>query len=910
MANKKYDLDLKVENIIKESYNEFKVYLDTDEDVTYKNILTTISVDNGENNEIVVGADEGIEIFEGMNNKYFVIDELKSNEEKILKFIVQSDEEKTCKFDLKILNETRDDWIPSKIIFKDIPDIKLNIENITSSNDFFIDEQNHGKFILRYSIQNLSNIPGQNIKFRIKEPYDFKNGKVIEQEVEDLSFIYNENTKVWQFDNLNDNQIHFIDIKYTATKKNIYDFILETYDKDDDLNDDQHMNRFIYKMYVNIDSNTIINIATSKTHPFVNEIFDYTINVKNFIKRQDSFTFEINDIGQYNLLHPQSDYIIENIICDYGIFEPNKEDNNHIGTWTLTDIDIDSEYELMLSLRPISTGVHTIQTIFTDSQENIEEYNDYINVYTERKKIDFDVYHAISEEEECQACNKLIEICDEDFVNIDDKFYYVFHIKNNDKNNLGKINVYAHIDESFEVDCNPENVEFYQMNDDLYKFVINSIPRCEEITFCIRITPTENGEFLSDFVLTSKDAHVLTKTLKMTVSDFFTERKLRHQIDIYNFEKTNRYFRYELDGSGNLFKFYNKGDLTHRFIRPENYDVNRIESYTGENLQELYRQIKMNSIYVDPQWIRRGNNKLMDNGYELYPDGFIRRFGLLKSEVFHFTGQLPKIDNIARYAMRWDIDNWNEKVWAGDIYDNGVFDLTIDYDKIPSNFDIMQDTMNPVLNLQNIVDKNKPYGTKGICYYSYTDYLNLYLNIDVQDVCVHNYYYEELELDRIGAISYYDRHDNSVFINYDLCDIENEIDIYNSNVEIKKQEDITNELDISLQGYMSVYKPHVNKTLITECFDIIQNKYYHNIDKTRHNIDITKQRHITTQNLINNDVYNFSIYNVINFIPNNMDNGKIIELNDISIIRVNDKINACSIYNVYLKYLLKWSTTI
>ena len=32
MANKKYDLDLKVENIIKESYNEFKVYLPTPQD--------------------------------------------------------------------------------------------------------------------------------------------------------------------------------------------------------------------------------------------------------------------------------------------------------------------------------------------------------------------------------------------------------------------------------------------------------------------------------------------------------------------------------------------------------------------------------------------------------------------------------------------------------------------------------------------------------------------------------------------------------------------------------------------------------------------------------------------------------------------------------------------------------------
>ena len=87
--------------------------------------------------------------------------------------------------------------------------------------------------------------------------------------------------------------------------------------------------------------------------------------------------------------------------------------------------------------------------------------------------------------------------------------------------------------------------------------------------------------------------------------------------------------------------------------------------------------------------LRIGSNKLASKGYELYPDGFMRRFGLFNSEIFHYTGQLPQTSNLVDRAMRWDQDRWDTKVWGGDIYDNGVFNLSIDYDKVPKNFDIL-----------------------------------------------------------------------------------------------------------------------------------------------------------------------------------------------------------------------------
>ena len=229
--------------------------------------------------------------------------------------------------------------------------------------------------------------------------------------------------------------------------------------------------------------------------------------------------------------------------------------------------------------------------------------------------------------------------------------------------------------------------------------------------------------------MSARNTKTVSKKLNLTVDSYFDERKTEHEITIYNFEKTNRYFRYELDGTGNLYKFYNKGDISKRTVDIEKHNKAQIETYRGSTLSKLVDDIKENSKYVEPELIRIGSNHLKTKGYELYPNGFINRFGLLNSEVFHYTGQLPKISNLVDYAMRWDVDDWDTKVWSGGLYQNGVFDLTVDYSKIPKNFNIL-DLGKPLNNLQALVDRVKPFGTKALCYFSFDVKFELRLIMD------------------------------------------------------------------------------------------------------------------------------------------------------------------------------------
>ena len=144
---------------------------------------------------------------------------------------------------------------------------------------------------------------------------------------------------------------------------------------------------------------------------------------------------------------------------------------------------------------------------------------------------------------------------------------------------------------------------------------------------------------------------MLYKQLNLTVDTEFNDRQLEHEIKIYNFDKTNKYYRYEMDNIGNIFKFFNTGDKTLRPIQSEAFSKKSIETYKGTNLREIVEKIKEKSKYVDPLLLRTGSNKLADRGYELFPDGLIRRFGLLNSEIYHYSNQFPITKDLVDKAM-------------------------------------------------------------------------------------------------------------------------------------------------------------------------------------------------------------------------------------------------------------------
>lgn len=378
------------------------------------------------------------------------------------------------------------------------------------------------------------------------------------------------------------------------------------------------------------------------------------------------------------------------------------------------------------------------------------------------------------------SCSNLTEICDEDFVSLNDPYYYIIKVTNNSKNIINNVNVNCHlpieekIDNSFNTcnliyfcdNCNPT----IEKNNNLINIIIDNLKPCETKKFCIKIIPLQSRINYSHFILTTKDAKIKHKQLKMTVNDIYPETQLEHNITIYNFEKTNRYVRQEIDNNNEIYRFFNQENRATRMVDVEKNQYKALEKYTGQNLKQIYQQIKETSKYVQPEYIRPGNNELKNTGYEIYPDGFIRRFGLLNSEIFHNTGQLPRISNLVDYVMQWDVDNWDSKVWADGIYDNGVFGLSVDYSKIPSNFNILDVNKTEHTDiLQNLVNKTKPYGTRGVCYYEDTIDITLKTHIDVIDTQVQKNIKLLLDInDFIWLDSWYNLHDSSIKASYNL----------------------------------------------------------------------------------------------------------------------------------------------
>ena len=117
----------------------------------------------------------------------------------------------------------------------------------------------------------------------------------------------------------------------------------------------------------------------------------------------------------------------------------------------------------------------------------------------------------------------------------------------------------------------------------------------------------------------------------------------------------------------------------YQYIGRENFNENSLESFEGENLFKIIQNINENSQYFQAQFLKTGTNQLLNDFKEYSPNGFIYRFGLLSSEIYHHLGVLPNYSYMSDYLFRWAPSkdqplnlipqkkamNWNRHKWAG-----------------------------------------------------------------------------------------------------------------------------------------------------------------------------------------------------------------------------------------------------
>lgn len=123
----------------------------------------------------------------------------------------------------------------------------------------------------------------------------------------------------------------------------------------------------------------------------------------------------------------------------------------------------------------------------------------------------------------------------------------------------------------------------------------------------------------------------------------------------------------------------NTDEHNYQHLERENFNKESVETFVGENLMDIFNNINKYSKFFKATFLRTGTNKLLNDFKQYNPDGFIYRFGLMNSEIFHHLGVIPTYTYMNDYLFRWAAEgqlplhlypkridmNWNMNKWAG-----------------------------------------------------------------------------------------------------------------------------------------------------------------------------------------------------------------------------------------------------
>lgn len=126
----------------------------------------------------------------------------------------------------------------------------------------------------------------------------------------------------------------------------------------------------------------------------------------------------------------------------------------------------------------------------------------------------------------------------------------------------------------------------------------------------------------------------------------------------------------------------NTDEHNYQYIDRENFNKSSIEYFEGRNLIDIINQINDESKLFKATLLKTGSNHLLNDFKQYNPNGFIYRFGLMSSELFHYLGILPQYSYMNDVLFRWAPDgteplnlypkkiamHWDTKRWAGHGY--------------------------------------------------------------------------------------------------------------------------------------------------------------------------------------------------------------------------------------------------
>ena len=223
----------------------------------------------------------------------------------------------------------------------------------------------------------------------------------------------------------------------------------------------------------------------------------------------------------------------------------------------------------------------------------------------------------------------------------------------------------------------------------------------------------QEGYYYVNFIAMGDETEIATKSLMIKCGFENDNKNILHRIAFYNFSPyENAYMQRASDFNENVtqltkiqtkpFEAYNQpfemdtleldlyaqdtfltntDDMPSMYLGRENWESNLEEGFVGQSLLNLIQKINKESNLVEIDYLRAGNNEMFTDLQQIFPNGFINRFGLLKSEFYKLLGIIPNVysinDDLFRWARRDDEpivypkrenDKWNQKPWCGTGY--------------------------------------------------------------------------------------------------------------------------------------------------------------------------------------------------------------------------------------------------
>lgn len=189
---------------------------------------------------------------------------------------------------------------------------------------------------------------------------------------------------------------------------------------------------------------------------------------------------------------------------------------------------------------------------------------------------------------------------------------------------------------------------------------------------------------------------------------------------------------------GEWIDCYNTVDATPEFFNNLNndfitFDIQRIKS-TELPRSKIVKQENVANTLTQLEYIINNNSKLikikkLDNRtygdlkntfIDLNTHGMYKLNGLLQSEFHAYIHTLVDSQNLSDSVMKWGIDEWNDKIWGGGIWDYGTFYIDVPLNNIPTNIVIPD-----MDHLLRVIKKTKKVGTEGFIRYVVKIFNNL-----------------------------------------------------------------------------------------------------------------------------------------------------------------------------------------